>query len=684
MFGLHERVIWQGAFLLGLSVSIIIGSVVLGTLFTPLLVAITAVLTIINSLLNSSREPAKANTLVSLLKRALNVTALLKFSTIIIWLTVFGFIGYILWGSYRAAQKINLEGHVITAGGDPADEAVVVVTVKGQEVMTTTANGKFSIEIDLSGTQGKVVPLMARWHGLEASTTVDLSGGSPKGLVINLPPGPMPLRVSYFLVGGFTIDFLMTGQIDKKWEEKLAGQPYIIPNNVFQALSALVSSFAGEFDHDLFLLDTKTKTDENVGDLGVGSSFFVGTWRPKYFERPIFRNDLLSVLNQGWNVQASASDVGSGNLRSVSFWKFLDRADLTRFLDLPKGYNRNEWVRFYSFITKDYFPPDFCYASIYLNFCGDILTEALYSRVLQLRVALIENNSSHPVRIGKFQQRENQTDRLRSRESDQAALSTSVSKEEEIFARGILNPGEKILVPIEMTFVFEKELQERLHGLLMKSSNTTMRDDLMRLLSKPELLKIPVNDGTFEITNNDVLNSLSTPLPQLRLEREYTYGHSLLLQSLEVDKVRYEFRKFDPDKLVLHAGDESGSCPYIFARSNESEIWTNQGEILFGSRGKSKESRDTKQLSAFDGTLLIRENDAEESFIDYLYVRTFDTAGNEIRLYPRNEKLRSEDGNYMRLEQGQQLEVQFQPHAHLNDRKWSVVAKGYYQPFPKR
>lgn len=57
------------------------------------------------------------------------------------------------------------------------------------------------------------------------------------------------IRISYFNIGGHAIDFLIKGKIDKNWEERLSGQPYIVPNSVFEELSFLLNNFS-DLDYD--------------------------------------------------------------------------------------------------------------------------------------------------------------------------------------------------------------------------------------------------------------------------------------------------------------------------------------------------------------------------------------------------------------------------------------------------
>jgi hypothetical protein len=165
------------------------------------------------------------------------------------------------------------------------------------------------------------------------------------------------------------------------------------------------------------------------------------------------------------------------------------------------------------------------------------------------------------------------------------------------------------------------------------------------------------------------------------LEKEYLLGPAITVESVEVDRVEFPFRQFDPTKIVIFDESDSGNCPFVYCYSSKEGTWHNEGVILFGRTGPEKESLDEKALSAFEGRILIFENDPEDSFIDSVYVRAISDNGRETGLYPRDSALRSIDGRRMKLRQGQRVILGFDAPKNLNARRFILGAVGYYVPY---
>src|SRR5712692_2444175 len=240
---------WQYAFLLGLATLIVASVLVFGvSSFTALVGAVAIAAGIINAFAGPANRPdTSGNWLLSTLKAFLNVGKFLKTATILIWLTtaVIGSLGvYEGVRAYKESKKITVEGLVLTAKGDPADKAVVKLFLSHGDLQVVADKGKFVFpKVDVSSEPSKTVKIQARSGTKQAELLVDISAGSPQGLVIQLPPGDPPFRVSYFVLKRHAIDYLLQGKVDKEWQQKLAGQPYIVPNSVYKTLSSLAKSF---------------------------------------------------------------------------------------------------------------------------------------------------------------------------------------------------------------------------------------------------------------------------------------------------------------------------------------------------------------------------------------------------------------------------------------------------------
>ena len=96
-------------------------------------------------------------------------------------------------------------------------------------------------------------------------------------------------------------------------------------------------------------------------------------------------------------------------------------------------------------------------------------------------------------------------------------------------------------------------------------------------------------------------------------------------------------------------------------------------------KDKRGEGLSEKVLSIFGGKVLLKEEDSETSYIDILYLKGKKSDGSTVVLYPRNAVLREEDGKYLRLNRGDQIEVTFDESANIPGlHDVSIVAFGYY------
>jgi hypothetical protein len=154
-----------------------------------------------------------------------------------------------------------------------------------------------------------------------------------------------------------------------------------------------------------------------------------------------------------------------------------------------------------------------------------------------------------------------------------------------------------------------------------------------------------------------------------------------MIEKIEVDGVEFPFRQFDPARIVVLDATDTGSCPYVYTKSAEHQEWHNEGVILKGRVGLIKESLDEKILRRFNGKLLIREQDPEDSFIDSLFIKVIYRDGKEIVIYPKNRLLNSVDGKRIKMRQGDELFLSFDIPESGNVEKYILGAIGYYVPY---
>ena len=683
--------LWQYVFVFGFCALLVSSVAVFGA---SLFLAIVAVLGIIsglfNSLLSKPTDHDK-NRVVSAIKGVLNVNPFLKAAAVIVWLTtltISSYGGLSIYHDYRERQKVTIEGTVLTAGGELADKATVILFLKQQNLETSTSGGRFVFsKVDFRDEDIKHVKIHARLRSKEGEVEVDLSQPTGSNPVIRLSPGDPPFRVTYFMLERQAIDFFLQGKVDKRWEEKLAGQPFIVPNTVYKSLGRLVKTFSESYGEaqPIFAFykernGVKTDPQAAQSEQPMISSYFVGSSKGDV----IFLDDssvspLLNTIldqNQQWKVFIDPTRTEPLPY-PLAFRRFINRGDLGWFSNEPVA-------RFYSFITKDYMPPDFGYLQIRLfGICGNDppwhASARYVGRVIRLRIAIVENITDTPIKLGKFGIREDNTEKIHTRDEAKSQLDNSELRQELLFPMEMLKPGEKIAIPIEMQLAGNKEAT----------------DDFVTAASHPDVFNSIRMKGQMYFAAPEVagagqgLNISATVLEEMlsrsnemvTLDREYLLGPSIQIQTLEVDKVEFPFRQFDSSRIVIFNEDDSGSCPYVYTYSDNTKDWYNEGVILRGKVGQQRESLELKELRGFDGRVLLKEKDPEDTFIDSVFVKAIYSDGREFVAYPTNTTLRSVDGKRIRLRQGEELLLSFQIPDAQNVRRFILAAVGYYVPY---
>lgn len=601
-------------------------------------------------------------------------------------------------------KKVNVQGFVSTAGGEPADKALVTLFLNEKLLETKeAAGGTFSFTgLDISKLYSGTLRIEVKWKTLETNLNINLPTDQLNNLVIKLPPGPPPFRVEYFVLQGPAIDFLVSGQINKQWEERLGGQPTIVVNDVFHALKDLLDRFSAPLQYEVFeISNSKAKSksnpivDEQLATQNQNRLFFLGGWKGySFFETPT-KEELISLLSpsQKWHLiitPRKSGDLEEDVLPNVAadsffFWRFATADDAKMLLQgeeiRPEG--RKKAAEFYSYITRDYLPPDFFLFTLRPDDgdpCDSPTRVVLSTRPLKLRIVVLENISNDPIRIGKFSIRGNNSNRLRSRDEDSTTLAAKPLEQKVFHPSEFLRPKEKLVIPIELLLANDRDEKP-----WVKPSKTP--PEILGELSKVDTINLPVgylNMHQAPVSTSVLINMIKTPAENPKSEKEFVFGTTLKIESLDVDGVNYPFRPLDTSVLVMNGGISSGSCPYVFTYASESNLWVNEGTILTGLDKKWKESTDEKELTRFDGSILLREADPEVSFIDKIYIRALSYNGSQRILSPKNYQLRYGDGNYLVLKQGDQKRIDFNVPQGLGAKRFILVAKGYYIPYPQR
>lgn len=520
------------------------------------------------------------------------------------------------------------------------------------------------------------------------------------------PPRIRPFRITYLILKGHALDLLMNRNIRRQWNRVLGGgQYFIIENRVSNNIAELRANFSESFNGDKFLRKgaapgTSRKLAASYEEqgkemfVGSGGEVSAGESQPSLSSANLISlTDSLEDPGETWRVRVfrtKSSDF-------FVFRKFVSRRDLDAFTPTTLQ-------KFYAHITRKYMPPDFGVVEMTTIEDGcpiETTWNATWTGpLLRLNVAIIENVSNEPVSIGKFIVKEHDSDRPQTRAEARAALDSQPAEKRDLWRPGILKAGESLVIPVEMSLKASIE------------PPYPYTEEFSRVVAPsgyPDVLKRVRAAGGIEVRidqpaeNSKRAKSVLSRIDPETLERimsrgelnfsprEYLYGPSFSLESIQINKFDYAVRRFDPSSLFIISGHddngevvelEAGSCPYIYTYASGQKTWSNEGVILYGYNSKLKESTDEMVLHHFDGRILIQEKDPETSFLDSIQIRAVGRDDRQTILHPKNAKLLSADGDYVQLTRGEQLMVDFDLPTGFVAHRLVLELSGYYEPNP--
>jgi len=512
------------------------------------------------------------------------------------------------------------------------------------------------------------------------------------------PPNNRPFRVSYRLLKESAVDLLLDGRIDKRWDEALSGKNYIVQNDVFKTLTRLMKMFSSRRFNPLGLSGGLSDAKSYYDDPKLARLYritrkplFVGSGGQPTESGPegVLTARDLEALVRSLNDPTQQWRLAELNRSSDTyvFRKFIDKRDFILFSPAML-------LSFYSYITRDYLPPDFAVLDLGLardEPCGGgqlgkpYIIGELIGPLLGLNIAIIENVSKDPITIGRSFFKENGVEQLRRRDEDRVVLESSSFITQNLFPPAVLKPGEKLVVPLELLLTVDDDaagLWGFFHRPKTSEDNPADFTSELAEIKRAGGLRFPGLPRSSVVTAESVERMLQMPKIDFLATKEYLYGPSISIEGMEINSYGYLVRHFDPTKLLITSGgDDVGSCPYVYTYSKSDKSWLSEGVILYGNNSKLRESSDVKPLLRFDGRVLIKEKDPEHSFIDLIQIRAIGSDGSETILYPKNVKLRVADEDYVELQRGEQLRVDFEIPAGLIAEKYLLEAKGYYVPY---
>lgn len=441
----------------------------------------------------------------------------------------------------RQADLVFVQGKVLTAEGSPADGSIVELSGSGDPLTTAATQGWFAFPVHEENNT-TTLTLQAAHGSARIRITATAKELSSAALVLQLPPGEPPFRVTHFLLEGYALDFLQRGMVNADWEERLAGQPFIISNSVFRRLRTLYDEFPPERgthrtrfrlvsgDRDM-LLDTtadSTRTER--------LRFFpLSDPRSNVTTAPV-PQELLSTLSDPDQPWSAACSLNAGSaLESLILRRPAQIHDLRLF-------SHHQTARFYAEQGKDAALQDI--ADIEVDLTSSSSCMMLKGRLISTTVAVLENVTSKVLQIGKFTFKEDERESIRSAADVVKALESRVAKEDDLFPVAMLRPGEKIVLPLSIP-------------LTWASMPRNVGDSGLEALLREDHGKpcaITTKDG-LSLTREYIVGLLMRPKPE-PVKTDYYVGPTVKFEAIEVNRVSYRVRASDPIRLAVLSGED--------------------------------------------------------------------------------------------------------------------------------
>jgi hypothetical protein len=276
-----------------------------------------------------------------------------------------------------------------------------------------------------------------------------------------------------------------------------------------------------------------------------------------------------------------------------------------------------------------------------------------YARDVQLDVALIENTSARPVRIGALLGSRVSEPRLRAASPVAASAPGPLGDMAETLA-----PGQKLLVPTAVVLVPPRELRGDL-------PYPRMAEDAYRQRGGGGYKGNPTAFGAPTI-------------------RDYLFGAALTLSGIVVDDRRVDLAQRSANFFDLTLSSETGSCPYLLSLDDAERDWTNHGKVLHRAIGKPREETESRTFEGWRARFRLEEREPELARIDSAALHVTLATGATLLLEADHPDLTARDGRYVELFWGEAVDFGFELPAGV--RAGEVVSSrleltGYYERY---
>ena len=424
-----------------------------------------------------------------------------------------------------------------------------------------------------------------------------------------------------------SFDALLKGKLKQEYPEVFEKEPFVIRTEAFDFLERLrpeIEDYDGGLrskTFDISNVQRKFETDPN---------YFISNSRHYRFAENECRSQADYALGF----------VGAQNINDLA----------GKYKQLP------QFLRTLSASNPDV--PDLAMERFLLQECDCVWELQIAYRPLKVVVLDVENVSQQPLRMSYIE-----GDFRQSPDMHLSPFSSNAQRQGERkrleFPQELLAPGEHILVPM---------------GLLLSSFTD------LNISPHPESIPRQMPAASLVIqeeTSDEKEQSVSHP----DKKREVEYHNEYVVGSWFSPRLAAGLgavRPFSPSNVVYQGSLEQGSCPYLFAYVPSRRQWVRSGTVISNKKGKESEGESSLRISReTDGRILVKEVEPETSYLDQIYLKVELEGGEQIILFPDDRRLRLQDADYVILNQGQEILLEFAlPSKPLKSVR--VISRGYF------
>lgn len=484
---------------------------------------------------------------------------------------------------------------------------------------------------------------------------------------------------------------------------ELIGTKHIHENAVYKEIKTIFERFANPTGGTFLSLELETPRHGTDGDLArlsdlgddIGQWSSVSNYEPDIYGIPLLKERRVIQNTNVFPVNVSlyyACENYTDNINSILgitvVWRYFNRNDIENYAKNLAEYNKlvrsndngvietegspadpPSYFEFIKYVTRNGWPEDFLYVESLFGGCGDEFR--LIERIILLDVAVIKNRSDRPLHIGGL---------IGSQRTDYKLYPVAASKKRagRIPLQSTLQPGEAIIIPLSTRLAYDDE-----YGWMYRKFACSKRL-FNEIRSKPRGFKfrLPYDSPPDDYTITKIQQSFRSPRAPNR--SAYIYGPEIALKGISVDGQPILFDRAAYNFLNLTAGDEGGSCPFLYSWDGNRQKWVLHRKVIHKADHISKKTSDQISFDGFVGRFRLTEWELELAYVDHAELAVALKNGRKITLRPSLGVLAEIDGIEARIYSGQRLEFEFKlpKHVAVEQVEQSILSvTGYYRHY---